>query len=108
MKIFIQSFGDMESSELDATLKIILLGDSMVGKTSIIRRYATNDFEENATPTIGTAFLSKTIKMEEKTIKLEIWDTAGQERYRSLTTGVKFAFIFNQYRLIKMSILKKY
>ena len=76
----------MESSGTDATLKIILLGDSMVGKTSIIRRYTSNEFEEKATLTLGAGFLSKTIKMEEKTIKLKIWDTAGQEKYKSLTT----------------------
>ena len=64
--------------------KFVLVGDSAVGKSSIATRYVSNDFYEFQEPTIGAAFLAKTIEIDDKKIKLEIWDTAGQERYRSL------------------------
>lgn len=64
--------------------KFVLVGDSAVGKSSIANRYISDDFYEFQEPTIGAAFLSKKIEIDNKEIKLEIWDTAGQERYRSL------------------------
>lgn len=68
------------------TWKVVFLGESSVGKTSIITRYITGQFlRDNAT--IGAAFISHQLKISfEHTVQLEIWDTAGQERYRSLTT----------------------
>lgn len=67
--------------------KIVLLGDSSVGKTSLVHRFINNRFDTSIPNTIGAAFITKeyTSTTSEKTIKLEIWDTAGQERYRSLT-----------------------
>lgn len=64
--------------------KVVFLGESSVGKTSIITRYTTGQFlRDNAT--IGVAFISRQLKLSsEHTVQLEIWDTAGQERYRSL------------------------
>ena len=64
--------------------KFVLVGDSAVGKSSIANRYISDDFYEFQEPTIGAAFMSKKIEIDNKEIKLEIWDTAGQERYRSL------------------------
>ena len=64
--------------------KFVLVGDSAVGKSSIANRYISNDFYEFQEPTIGAAFMSKKLNIDDKEIKLEIWDTAGQERYRSL------------------------
>ena len=61
-------------------IKVVLLGDTAVGKTSIVERFVNNKFSEFNSPTIGAAFVA--IKLEN--IKLEIWDTAGQEIYRSL------------------------
>ncbi|WFD20643.1 Vacuolar protein sorting-associated protein 21 [Malassezia caprae] len=58
--------------------KLVLLGESAVGKTSIVHRFVQDDFQENREPTIGAAFLTDRI------IKFEIWDTAGQERFHSL------------------------
>lgn len=68
------------------TWKVVFLGESSVGKTSIITRYITGQFlRDNAT--IGAAFISHQLKISsEHIVQLEIWDTAGQERYRSLTT----------------------
>jgi small GTP-binding protein len=66
------------------TFKLLLLGETNVGKTSLIRRFINDKFIEKQQTTIGAVFLTKTILLDNKTIKLEIWDTAGQERYHSL------------------------
>ena len=67
--------------------KIVLLGESGVGKTCIISRYINQVFEGNTIATNGASYASKTLKFEDydKSLKVEIWDTAGQEKYRSLT-----------------------
>ena len=68
--------------------KIVLLGESGVGKTSIINRYINRRFDDDLTPTQGASFANKILKFDEfngKSIKLNIWDTAGQERYRALS-----------------------
>ena len=70
------------------TCKVVLLGESGVGKTCIIARFINNTFEENLISTTGASYAGKTMTFEEyggKSIKFEIWDTAGQEKYRSLT-----------------------
>ena len=66
--------------------KVVLLGESGVGKTSIISRYISNTYRNQQLPTTGANFVTKTIILEDenKSIKFELWDTAGQERYRSL------------------------
>ncbi|EDO16082.1 hypothetical protein Kpol_1016p24 [Vanderwaltozyma polyspora DSM 70294] len=66
--------------------KLVLLGDSSVGKSSIVHRFVKDSFDEFRESTIGAAFLSQSIKLDEDdtVIKFEIWDTAGQERYKSL------------------------
>mmetsp|Transcript_22633 Transcript_22633/g.25193 ORF Transcript_22633/g.25193 Transcript_22633/m.25193 type:complete len:224 (-) Transcript_22633:190-861(-) len=64
--------------------KIVLLGDSSVGKTSIALRFAKGTFTGRSHPTIGASFLVKNLVMDDYRIKLQIWDTAGQERFRSL------------------------
>ena len=66
--------------------KLVLLGESAVGKTALARRFAEGQFCETQKPTIGAAFLTKTISTDDDDtkIKFEIWDTAGQERYHSI------------------------
>ena len=66
--------------------KVVLIGESGVGKTSIISRYMTNSFNPTIGSTPGANFTSKTVFLEDEnqSIKFEIWDTAGQEKYRSL------------------------
>ena len=66
--------------------KVVLIGESGVGKTSIISRYITNSFNPTIGSTPGANFTSKTVFLEDEnqSIKFEIWDTAGQEKYRSL------------------------
>ena len=67
--------------------KVVLLGDSGVGKTCIISRYISGTFESNTASTNGASYASKIVKYEQlgKTLSLDIWDTAGQEKYKALT-----------------------
>jgi len=65
-------------------LKVLLLGESNVGKTSIFQRYVKDDYEEGYKATIGADFFSKEIILEDREVIFQMWDTAGQERYRSL------------------------
>ena len=64
--------------------KLVFLGDQGVGKTSIITRFMYDSFDSHYQATIGIDFLSKTVYLEDKTVRLQLWDTAGQERFRSL------------------------
>merc|ERR1712226_1132332 len=62
----------------------VLLGDAAVGKSCLVVRFVRDEFFEFQEPTIGAAFLTQTVALDDATVKFEIWDTAGQERYRSL------------------------
>lgn len=64
--------------------KLVLLGDAAVGKSCLVVRFVRDEFFEFQEPTIGAAFLTQTVALDDATVKFEIWDTAGQERYRSL------------------------
>ncbi|VDC06678.1 unnamed protein product [Peniophora sp. CBMAI 1063] len=75
--------GDMSSGTLKRT-KIVLLGDQSVGKTSLITRFMYDTFDNTYQATIGIDFLSKTLYLDDRTVRLQLWDTAGQERFRSL------------------------
>ncbi|KAJ1959364.1 Vacuolar protein sorting-associated protein 21 [Dispira parvispora] len=79
------------SPETSATLtakpiqvKLVLLGEAAVGKSSLVLRFSSNEFQDNKEPTIGAAFVTQKCRLEDKVIKFEIWDTAGQERFYSL------------------------
>eukprot|EP00294_Goniomonas_avonlea_P012066 CAMPEP_0114556138 /NCGR_PEP_ID=MMETSP0114-20121206/9133_1 /TAXON_ID=31324 /ORGANISM="Goniomonas sp, Strain m" /LENGTH=199 /DNA_ID=CAMNT_0001741331 /DNA_START=21 /DNA_END=620 /DNA_ORIENTATION=- len=65
-------------------LKVVLLGESSVGKSSIVLRFVQGEFVPNSLPTVGAAFLTQTLHVDGKSIKLEIWDTAGQEKFHGL------------------------
>lgn len=67
-----------------SSVKLVLLGEAAVGKSSLVLRFVNNDFQENKEPTIGAAFLTQKISLPNRVIKFEIWDTAGQERFASL------------------------
>ena len=67
-----------------AKYKLVFLGDQSVGKTSIITRFMYDNFDRHYQATIGIDFLSKTMYLEDRTVRLQLWDTAGQERFRSL------------------------
>jgi small GTP-binding protein len=83
--------------EYDYLFKLILVGDSYVGKTNILSKYIKNEFNQNTKSTVGVEFGTKILKIEDKIIKAQVWDTAGQERYKSITStyykGAKGAFI---------------
>ena len=71
----------------DYIFKLILIGSSGVGKSSILKRYVHKIFISEYTCTIGVDFLMKSINISDKSIKLQLWDTAGTERFKSITTG---------------------
>ena len=75
----------MQNSKYDYAFKFILVGDTGVGKTSIISRFITGEFSPDHEFTIGVEFGAKTISVNNRVIKLQIWDTAGQEQFRAVT-----------------------
>lgn len=74
-------------TDYDFLFKILVLGDSNVGKSSLLRRFVDDEFQEQYSSTIGIDFKIKTLVVDRLCIKLQIWDTAGQERFRSLSTS---------------------
>lgn len=78
----------MESESYDFIFKIVLLGDSGVGKSNLVFRFTKNEFNKDSKSTIGVEFATKTVQIEDdKLVKAQIWDTAGQERYRSIASS---------------------
>merc|ERR1712100_608396 len=73
--------------EYDYLFKLLLIGDSGVGKSCLLLRFADDTCQESYISTIGVDFKIRTIQLEGKTIKLQIWDTAGQERFRTITSS---------------------
>ena len=71
--------------KIDYKFKIMILGESKIGKTCFITRYTNNNFSGAYLTTVGIDFQSKIITLNNKTIKLQLWDTAGQERFRNIT-----------------------
>jgi len=76
-----------QANKYEYIFKIILIGSSGVGKSSILQRYIQKTFNDSYASTIGVDFFMKSINIGEKTIKLQLWDTAGTEKFRSITTG---------------------
>ena len=83
--------------EYDMIVKMVLIGDSSVGKTNIMSKFLKNEFREDSRATVGVEFGSKIFSVDKYKVKVQIWDTAGQERYRAVTNayykGAKGAFI---------------
>lgn len=73
--------------DYDYLFKILLIGNSGVGKSSLLLRFADDTFTDNFMPTIGVDFKIRTLEVDGKTIKLQIWDTAGQERFKTITSS---------------------
>lgn len=78
------SNGTLGQNSKPIQIKLVLLGEAAVGKSSMVVRFVNNEFQENKEPTIGAAFLTQKCKFDDNIIKFEIWDTAGQERFHSL------------------------
>ena len=87
----------MEDEEYSLIFKMILIGDSGVGKSNILSRYINNSFSETTRSTVGVELSAKVEEINNTKIKIQIWDTAGQERYKSITKtyykGAKGALI---------------
>jgi len=78
--------GDLNNS-FDFLFKIVLIGDSGVGKSNLLGRFTRDEFNQNSKSTIGVEFATKVITVDGKQVKAQIWDTAGQERYRAITAA---------------------
>ena len=85
--ISIEELSPSDYDKEDYKIKVIIVGDSGVGKTNLISRYAKDKYDSNSKATIGVEFLYKTLKINKDVFKIEIWDTAGQERYKSITSA---------------------
>jgi small GTP-binding protein len=83
--------------EYDMIFKIVIIGDSSVGKSNMMSRYLKNEFSLESKATVGVEFGAKRLDIEDFTVKAQIWDTAGQERYKSIANvyykGSKGAFV---------------
>mmetsp|Transcript_26217 Transcript_26217/g.75649 ORF Transcript_26217/g.75649 Transcript_26217/m.75649 type:complete len:204 (-) Transcript_26217:181-792(-) len=75
------------NQEYDYLFKLLIIGDSGVGKSCLLLRFTDDAYTEAYTSTIGVDFKIRTISLDQKTIKLQIWDTAGQERFRTITSS---------------------
>jgi small GTP-binding protein len=71
----------------DMIFKIVLIGDTSVGKTNILSKYLSNEFDPDSKATVGVEFGTRDFQIENNKVKVQIWDTAGQERYRSITNA---------------------
>eukprot|EP01120_Amphizonella_sp_Union-15-10_P013511 TRINITY_DN6267_c0_g1_i1.p1 TRINITY_DN6267_c0_g1~~TRINITY_DN6267_c0_g1_i1.p1 ORF type:complete len:200 (+),score=24.36 TRINITY_DN6267_c0_g1_i1:47-646(+) len=74
-------------TDYDLLFKLLLIGDSGVGKSCLLLRFADDTFTDSYISTIGVDFKIQTLELEGKTVKLQIWDTAGQERFRTITSS---------------------
>uniref|UniRef100_A0A1B0B9M6 Ras-related protein Rab-25 n=1 Tax=Glossina palpalis gambiensis TaxID=67801 RepID=A0A1B0B9M6_9MUSC len=74
-------------NEYDYLFKVVLLGDTSVGKSNLVSRFTRNEFNLESKSTIGVEFATRSVKVDGITIKVQVWDTAGQECYRALTSA---------------------
>lgn len=81
------AFHSEQDSADDYLFKIVLLGDSGVGKSNLLARFARNEFFANSKSTIGVEFQTQKMEINGKEVKAQIWDTAGQERFRAVTSA---------------------
>ncbi|CAF0922200.1 unnamed protein product [Brachionus calyciflorus] len=76
-----------KNDDYDYLYKVVLIGDSGVGKSNLLTRFTKNEFNFKSTSTIGVEFSTRTVSIQNKKIKAQVWDTAGQERFRSITSA---------------------
>ncbi|CAL1398665.1 unnamed protein product [Linum trigynum] len=79
--------GAVPADSIDYVFKVVVIGDSAVGKTQLLARFTKNEFCFDSKSTIGVEFQTRTVSIKGKVIKAQIWDTAGQERYRAVTSA---------------------
>lgn len=80
------SSSDDEGGE-EYLFKVVIIGDSAVGKSNLLSRYARNEFNPHSKATIGVEFQTQSLEIDSKEVKAQIWDTAGQERFRAVTSA---------------------
>eukprot|EP00048_Salpingoeca_helianthica_P014547 m.222245 g.222245 ORF g.222245 m.222245 type:complete len:213 (-) comp15984_c0_seq1:93-731(-) len=76
-----------KDDDYDFLFKVVLIGDSGVGKSNLLSRFTRNEFNLESKSTIGVEFATRSVTIDSKCIKAQIWDTAGQERYRAITSA---------------------
>ncbi|XP_068658666.1 ras-related protein RABA6b-like [Aristolochia californica] len=79
--------GEALDDECDYLFKAVMIGDSAVGKSNLLSRFARDDFRLDSKPTIGVEFACRNVRIGDKLVKAQIWDTAGQERFRAITSS---------------------
>ncbi|KMT20255.1 hypothetical protein BVRB_1g002590 [Beta vulgaris subsp. vulgaris] len=79
--------GVAKEMRIDYVYKVVVIGDSAVGKSQLLSRFAKNEFCLDSKSTIGVEFQTRTVTIKSKVVKAQIWDTAGQERYRAVTSA---------------------
>jgi hypothetical protein len=79
--------------DYDYLFKVVLIGDSGVGKSNLLSRFTRNEFSLESKSTIGVEFATRSIRVDDKVVKAQIWDTAGQERYASALLSVDLLFL---------------
>jgi Ras-related protein Rab-11A len=79
--------GEDDEEVEEYLFKVVIIGDSAVGKSNLLSRYARNEFNLHSKATIGVEFQTQTMEIEGKEVKAQIWDTAGQERFRAVTSA---------------------
>lgn len=85
--IKITEYNTFSSSLDEYKFKVVIVGDSGVGKTNLIHRFITNTFQIDSKATVGVEFMSKSFLINNTVFKIEVWDTAGQERYKAITSA---------------------
>jgi GTPase SAR1 family protein len=85
-------FGEYDN-KIDYVFKVVLIGDSAVGKSQLLARFSRNEFSLESKATIGVEFQTRTIVVQQKTVKAQIWDTAGQERYVSTIFAAPYCYL---------------
>jgi Ras-related protein Rab-11A len=78
-----ESYQESVPEKIDYVFKVVVIGDSAVGKSQLLSRFAKNEFCIDSKSTIGVEFQTRTVTIKGKVIKAQIWDTAGQERFNS-------------------------
>lgn len=97
-------YGDY-NQKIDYVFKVVLIGDSAVGKTQLLARFARNEFSVDSKATIGVEFQTKTLIIDNKTIKAQIWDTAGQERYIYLWLIYQYIIVIYPFVSVNFSVM---
>nr|BAH56989.1 AT1G06400 [Arabidopsis thaliana] len=93
--------GYRADEEYDYLFKLVLIGDSGVGKSNLLSRFTKNEFNLESKSTIGVEFATKTTKVEGKVVKAQIWDTAGQER-SDYVSSLAFFFLLTLLKILRI------